>query len=163
MKYSVKVEGEAALELPEQDYELEAKDGDEASNAVRDKLSKLLPKTGGELAVVVSCAEPWSRVVRKPDGGQITETFQPGIVSEFGFYVEPHESVRKQVAARKLDKELATLEGPEQAARRSELLGELLVNGTLTRERFVGALRNTEQSLESVVTEAVAAEKEVVK
>jgi hypothetical protein len=168
MKYTVKVEGEAALDLPEQDFKFEAKDGDEACNAVREKLSKLVSKFGGELAVVVACEETWTRVSPTPRGGTTTETIPPGEVSSFSFAVEPHESVRLQAAARKVDRELAALtEGAfvgdttERTIRRTEALSDWLLSGVINAEQFRAAVRSPDKSLESVVDEAVAAEKAV--
>ncbi len=163
MKYTVKVEGEAALDLPEQDFRLEAPDGDAAAVAVRDQLSKLVSKFGGELAVVISCEETWTRESKTPRGGTIVETIPPGEVSTFSFRVEPHESVRKQAQARKLDQELATLVAGERASRRAEHLLDMAGAGMLTLDQARAALKNPEQPLESVVNEALAAEEAVSK
>lgn len=163
MKYTVKVEGEAALDLPEQDFAFEAPNGDIAVAAVREKLSKLVSEYGGELDVVISCEESWTRESPTPRGGTIVETVPPGEVSSFSFRVEPHESVRKQAAARKLDLALAKLKGAERAALRTEHLFDLAEAETITFEQARAALKNPDQSLESVVDEAVAAEKAVQK
>lgn len=165
MKFSAKVSGEAALGLPEQDYELEALEGAAAVDAVRAHLTGLLPKHGGMLDVEVSCLETWSRIVNKPGGGTITETFPPGEVSRFSFYVEPHESVRSVVEARKADGELAELTTGERTPRRVELLVGLFSAGGVTREQLTAALVDSSVTLESLVTaaEEPAAEKAVSK
>lgn len=151
MKFSAKVSGEAALGLPEQDYELDAPDGGAAVDAVREHLTGLLPKHGGLLDVSVTCLETWSRVVSKPSGGTITETFPPGEVSNFSFYVEPHPSVRSIASARKADAELATLESADRTAQRVELLVGMFSAGEITREQLTSALTNSSVTLESLV------------
>lgn len=151
MKFSAKVSGEAALGLPEQDYELEAADGGAAVDAVRLHLTGLLPKRGGLLAVQVSCLEEWTRVARKPNGGTITETFPPGEVSNFSFYVEPHESVRSIVAARQADAALAALPTEERTPERVRMLVGMFSAGEIAREQLTAALVNPNATLESLV------------
>lgn len=165
MKFSAKVSGEAALGLPEQDCELEAPEGAAAVDAVRAHLTGLLPKHGGMLDVEVSCLEEWSRIVNKHGGGTITETFPPGEVSRFSFYVEPHESVRSVVEAREADAELAGLATSERAPRRVELLVSLFAGAEISREQLTAALVDSSVTLESLVTaaEEPAAEKAVSK
>lgn len=134
MKYTVKVEGEAALGLPEQDFELEAKDGDAAVNAVRDQLSKLLPLEGGSLDVVVSCTEEWIKESKTPKGGTIRETVPPGEVSSFSFRVEPHESVRAEVEAAAKAAAEAAAKDEERATIEAEFLAKLKAQGHVAKD-----------------------------
>jgi hypothetical protein len=125
MKYTVKVTGEAALGLPEQDFELDAPDGNAAVDATRDHLSKLLPLKGGELDVVVSCAEEWIQESKTPRGGIMRETVPPGEVSCFSFRVEPHESVREAVEAAAKAAEEVAVKAAEREAMKVELRAEI--------------------------------------
>lgn len=125
MKYTVQVTGEAALGLPEQDFELEAPHGDAAVNAVRDQLHGLMPKEGGLLDVVVSATEEWIQESRTPRGGIIRETVPPGVVSSFSFRVEPHPDVREAVEKKRTEDEAAAVKAAERAALKAELLLEI--------------------------------------
>lgn len=124
MKYTVAVSGEAALGLPEQDFELEAGTGDEAVNAVRDHLHKLCPKEGGLLDVKVSATEEWIQE-SKTQRGVVRETVPPGVVSEFSICVEPHESVRAEVEGKRAAAEAAAVKAAEREALKAELRLEM--------------------------------------
>lgn len=151
MKFTAQVSGEAALGLPEQDFELEAQDGGAAVDAVREHLTGLLPKHGGWLDVSVSCLETWSRVAVKPSGGTITETFPPGEVSRFSFYVDPHPDLRSHVAAMKVDAELAALEPTERNARRIDVLVSMFAANEITQAQLSAALADATQTIASLV------------
>lgn len=125
MKYTVAVSGEAAFGLPEQDFELEARSGDEAVNAVRDHLHKLSPKEGGSLDVVVSATEEWVQESKTQRGGVVRETVPPGVVSSFSICVEPHESVREAVEKKRADAEAAAVKAAEREALKAELRLEM--------------------------------------
>lgn len=125
MKYTVEVTGEAALGLPEQDFEIEARTGDDAVNAVRDKLHKLAPKEGGDLDVVVSATEEWVQESKTPRGGTVRETVPPGVVSSFSIRVEPHPDVREAVEAKRAADEAAVAKAAEREAIKVELRAEI--------------------------------------
>jgi hypothetical protein len=131
MKFQVAVSGEAVLGLPEQDFELEASDGSDAVDAARHKLEKLAPKEGGRLNITVSALEPWERTVAKKGGGTIRETFAPGEVSTFSVELEPHESVRAEVEAKRAAEEAAKAKATERAALKAEILAEMAASGEL--------------------------------
>lgn len=156
MKFKVQVGGEAALGLSEQDVEIEAVDGTEASNAIRDQLTALAPKEGGDLDVEIYATESWSRIVNKNGGGTIEETFPPGLVSRFSFHVQPHESVREKAAARRADADLAKLSGNERTKERIRLLLDLSNRGVIDQVALAAALVDASLSLESVVEQAAA-------
>ncbi len=126
MKYAIQVTGEAALNLPEQDFEMDAPSGTAAADAARVRLTELAPKEGGLLDVVVSCTETWSSVTPKEDGGTITETHPPGVVSKFSFKVEPHPDVRAEVEAAAKAAEEAAAKAAEREALKAEVRLEVL-------------------------------------
>ncbi len=125
MKYTVKVTGEAALGLAEQDLELNALDGNAAVDATREHLSAASPKEGGLLDVVVSCAEQWTKVSNRQGGGTVTETVPPGEVSRFSFRVEPHPDVRAEVEGAAKAAEEAAAKAAEREAMKVELRAEI--------------------------------------
>lgn len=125
MKYTVKVTGEAALGLDEQDFDLEASNGHEAVDGVRAHLATLLPKEGGLLDVVVSCLDTWTITSPTPRGGTVTETVPPGEVSSFSFRVEPHPDVREAVEAAAKATAIAAQQDAERAALKAELRAEI--------------------------------------
>jgi hypothetical protein len=122
MKYQVQVTGEAALGLSEQDFEIDAMDGHHAVEVARRRLESLVPKEGGRLDIVVRALDPWERTVEKKGGGKITESFDPGVVSEFSVELEPHESVRKAVE----EKREAAARAAAELAKRNDIESELL-------------------------------------
>lgn len=124
MKFKVNVTGEAALGLPEQDFELEAKTGDEAVNAARSKLEKLMPKEGGALDITVEALEDWEQVAKTPRGGTVRETIPKGVVSEFSVCFEPHESVRAEVEEKRALAEAAAAKAAEREAIKAEVRRE---------------------------------------
>lgn len=156
MKYTVQVTGEAALGLEEQDFELEAADANAASEAARARLTGLLPKTGGLLNVTISATEPWTITAKESDGTVVTRTRPPGVVTSWGFMIEPHESVRPLVEARRNDAALAKLEGTERAKERARLVLGLSSGGAINQEQLLSALSDSERSLESIVEQALA-------
>jgi hypothetical protein len=137
MKFTVNVTGEALLGLPEQDFEVEAKDGDAAVDAARAKLEKLAPKEGGALNVKVEASQSWERVSRTPRGGEIRETVPAGEVSTFSVELEPHESVRAEVEAKRAAAEAAAQKAAERDAVKAELLAELEAQGKLVKSAEV--------------------------
>lgn len=155
MKFSVQVSGEAALGLEEQDFEFEAVNGGKAVDLVRERLHKLMPKEGGLLDVVVSATEEWVQEARTPRGGVIRETVPPGEVSSFSFMVEPHESVRLKVTAKKFDKELEALSGEARFTERARILVGWMREGAITQDQLLEAVGNTSQSLESIVEQVL--------
>lgn len=134
MKYTVKVTGEAALGLPEQDFELDAPNGNAAVDSVRLQLSRLMPKQGGELQVVVSCTEEWVQESKTPRGGVIKETIPPGEVSSFSFYVEPHPEVRAEVEAAAKANAEAAAKAEERRAIELELVAKLQAEGHVSKD-----------------------------
>ena len=125
MKFTVTVTGEALLGLPEQDFEVDAKDGDAAVDAARSKLEKLASKEGGELTIKVEAPESWERVSRTPRGGEIRETVPAGEVSTFSVLLEPHESVREEVEKKRAAAEAAAQKAAEREAIKAELRAEM--------------------------------------
>ena len=125
MKFSVSVTGEAALGLPEQDFDLDAKSGTEAADTAREKLRKLMPLEGGALDVVVTSLEDWEQHSETPRGGKVVETIPAGVVSEFSVRFEPHESVREAVEAKRAADEAAAAKAAERAAMRIEIEAEI--------------------------------------
>lgn len=125
MKFTVKVTGESALGLPEQDFELDASNGNEAVDAVRAHLSTLLPKEGGALDVVVSCAEQWTKVANTPRGGTVTEVVPPGEVSTFSFELQPHPDVREAVEAKRAADAAAAAKAAERAVIEAEVRAQV--------------------------------------
>lgn len=157
MKYSVQVEGEAALGLPEQDYEGEAADAREATDFTRARLGSLLPKEGGELHVTITLLEAWSFTAVDMSGVKTTVTLPAGhIVSRWSFYTQPHPDVRVVVEARANDAALALLGGRERSRERARLLHGLSIAGVLTQEAFLDALAG-DDTLASLVEKALAA------
>lgn len=155
MKFTVQVSGEAALGLEEQDFEFEAANGNKAVDLVRERLHKLMPKEGGLLDVVVNAAEEWVQEARSPRGGTIRETVPPGEVSRFSFMVEPHESVRLKVTAKKFDKELEALSGEARVTERARILVGWTREGSLTQDQLLEAVGNPSLSLESVIEQVM--------
>lgn len=149
MKFQVQVTGEAALGLPEQDFELDASTGDAAVDAARKKLEKLAPKEGGALDIVVSALEPWERVSATKSGGKITESFPPGEVSSFSVLLEPHESVRAEVEAKR---------AAEAQAKREELRNALIESRLLERLKAQGLV---DASVELSAVQAATGDVEV--
>jgi len=125
MKYTVAVSGEAALGLPEQDFELEASTGDDAVNAVREHLHNLAPKEGGDLDVEVTATEEWIQESKTQRGGIVRETVPPGVVSRFSIRVEPHDSVRAEIEAKRAAAEAAAVKAAEREAIKAELRLEM--------------------------------------
>jgi hypothetical protein len=134
MKFTVNVTGEAALGLPEQDFEIDAKDGDAAVNAARKRLEKLAPQEGGALDIVVTANEEWLRITTTQRGGEIRETVPPGEVSRFGICLEPHESVRAEVEARRAAEEATAIKASERKAIELELIARLKAEGHLAAD-----------------------------
>jgi hypothetical protein len=134
MKYTVQVTGEAALGLPEQDFELEAPDGNAAVDATRAHLLELLPKEGGLLEVSVSCVEEWVKVSQTSKGGTLTETVPAGEVSSFSFRVEPHADVRAAVEAAAKAAEDAAAKAAERATIELEFLAKLQQQGLVAKD-----------------------------
>lgn len=141
MKFRIKVTGEAALGLPEQDFDLEASDGNEAVDVARKKLEQLAPKEGGALDIEVAAAEPWERVVNKKGGGTIRESFEPGPVSTFSVLLEPHESVRDEVLAKRAAAEAARVEAEKIANIESGLIERLKAQGFLPADVELSAVQ----------------------
>lgn len=129
MKYTVNVTGEAALGLPEQDFELEATSGGAAVDAARAKIEALLPLEGGALDIVVSATEPYEVVSKSPRGGEIREIVPAGVVSSFSVRFEPHESVRAEVEAKAAAEAAAAEKAAEREALKVELRAEIAAEG----------------------------------
>lgn len=134
MKFNVKVEGEAAAGLAEKDFELDAANGTDAANSARDQLTKLVladtgTREGGLLSVEVFATESWTQVAKTKEGIETRTTYPPGKVSEFSFFVEPHESVRKAVEERRAAEEAAAAEAAKVQGIRMQLLAELKAGG----------------------------------
>ena len=125
MKFTVQVTGEAALGLPEQDFEVEAIDGNAAVAAANDKLDALVPAEGGALDIVVSSTEDWVQISRSPRGGEVRETIPAGEVSRYSRYLEPHESVRAEVEEKRAAAEAAAAKAAEREAIKAELRAEM--------------------------------------
>lgn len=138
MKYQVKVTGEAALGLPEQDFELNAATGDDAVDAARSKLEKLMPAEGGKLDVEVSCMESWEQVAKTPRGGIVRETIPAGVVSTFSVEFEPQEHVRAAVLEKRAQAQRDAEKAAERKAIEMELIAKLKSEGKLAMDVEVG-------------------------
>jgi hypothetical protein len=141
MKFQVEVRGEAALGLPEQDFEISAIDATHAVEVARRQVEAVIPKEGGKLDLVVRSLEPWERTVEKKGGGKIVESFEPGVVSEFSVELEPHESVRAVVEEKRAASEREAREALKRANIESDLLDRLKAQGLVPAELELSAVQ----------------------
>lgn len=125
MKFQVNVSGEAALGLPEQDFEIEAATGGEAVDAARSKLEKLAPQEGGALDIVVIATQAWEQVSKSKDGRVVKETIPAGEVSSFSVCFEPHASVRAEVEEKRAKAEAEAAKAAEREALKAEIRAEM--------------------------------------
>jgi hypothetical protein len=134
MKYQVSVNGKPFLEVT-------ASDDTSAVDRARAELEKKTPKEGGSFEVVVSSEEegpPDAKGRPRP----------AGVVSSFGVYHEPHESVREAVEAQRTKEAADKAEAERTAAIEAGLLERLKAAGIVKHDVDLSAIQGSAGSVE---------------